>query len=222
MRFLQKTYELLFSPVAKLLGINGLIILLSSPDSYLRVKGWFCADRRGAPIGRDGEPIPFFTYSIIDFLADRLPSDAKVFEFGSGFSSVWFSKKCGQVTSVEHDVTWYERIQKMLPAHAEVRHVPLDSGEDYQKAVCLAEGKIDVLVVDGRRRVACIRHSLDRLSERGVIIVDDWERVRYHEIEPVLSEAGWRMIPFSGLKPCGYAESVTAIFYRPGDNLLSI
>lgn len=51
---------------------------------------------------------------IDDFLKTKSKSDVKVFEFGSGGSSLFFLKYSNQVVSVEHDKKWFELVSNKV------------------------------------------------------------------------------------------------------------
>jgi hypothetical protein len=70
---------------------------------YLSEIGWFKSFESKSPIGRNSEPIPWVTYSFIDFIADRIQKHHTVFEFGSGNSTFYYAQRAQKVVSVEHD-----------------------------------------------------------------------------------------------------------------------
>ncbi len=57
---------------------------------------------------------PWISFSAIHFLKTIARPDMYVFEYGSGGSSLFWASAVKQVTSVEHDRLWYERMQKAL------------------------------------------------------------------------------------------------------------
>jgi hypothetical protein len=60
--------------------------------------------------------LPWITFRAIDYLDKYLKPDMKVFEYGSGGSTIYFSKKCDEVVSVEHNKEWYEMVVKTIAA----------------------------------------------------------------------------------------------------------
>jgi uncharacterized membrane protein YbhN (UPF0104 family) len=142
--------------------------------------------------------VPWWTFEAADavdeFLRER--PDARVFEWGSGASTLWLAGRCGSVTSVEHDEDWARSLEPMLPDNATVRLVPprpdaapavgsdkpgfegLDFGA-YVEAIDDVPGEFDLVVVDGRARSACLERGLPRLAEGGVLVFDNVERARY-------------------------------------------
>lgn len=51
--------------------------------------------------------IPWLVFSCIDFLDNWLKPDMKVFEYGSGGSTLYFAQKADKLFSIEHDPEWY-------------------------------------------------------------------------------------------------------------------
>lgn len=53
---------------------------------------------------------PHFTPKAIRVLESRLHKDMKLFEWGSGVSTLWFAERVSQVVSIEHDPFWHEQV----------------------------------------------------------------------------------------------------------------
>lgn len=159
--------------------------------------------------------VPWWTFKASDEVATLLARkpDARVFEWGSGASTAWLSRRAGSITSIEHDAAWAEIVRPVLPANAEVRVVEPTpatgaAGEelsdkdgfagldfaDYVAAVDRTEGTYDLIVVDGRARNACFRHAVTRLSPDGVLVFDNVDRERYRRAiaeSPVPVDVTW-------------------------------
>lgn len=159
--------------------------------------------------------VPWWTFAAADrvdtFLAGR--PGARVFEWGSGASTVWLSRRAGTVTSVEHDAQWADLVEPVLPANAEVRVVepaPAAGGPaqvlsekpgfegldfaDYVASLDEVDGVFDLVVVDGRARNACFHRAVTRLAPDGVLVFDNVDRARYREAiakSPVPVDVEW-------------------------------
>lgn len=58
---------------------------------------------------------PWITFEACDFLIKNiLKPNSKVFEYGSGGSSFFFSKAASELVSVEHDIIWYKKVINAL------------------------------------------------------------------------------------------------------------
>lgn len=118
------------------------------------------------------------THTVEKFLAKT--ANARVFEYGAGASSVWLAKRAKTVISVEHHVEWHRQILRILQPfeNADLWQRNLDSAA-YVDAIEEAGGPFDLIVIDGRRRIDCLRRAVAHLSANGVILFDDSGRRRY-------------------------------------------
>lgn len=199
-----------------------LTLLLDLRKRYLTDQGWIKSIETKTPVDASGGPIPWFSYASIYFLAQRLNDELTVFEYGSGNSTRWFSERVGKIVSVEHEEGWYQYIKASLSSKGNVdyRFRSLTDGS-YVKAILEEETKFDVVIVDGRQRVACAKTAVNALTKKGVIIWDNAEREDYREGYDFLTDLGFKRLDFNGLAPINRFASTTAIFYR-SDNCLGI
>jgi hypothetical protein len=147
---------------------------------------------------------PWWTYGAIDAVEQHLASlggRARVFEYGSGASSVWLGRRAAEVHSVEHHAGFAQVMRRVLTEAGldgtvtliEVPPVPSDdpvepsgrrgeAGQDYRdyvRSIDGVPGEFDLVVVDGRARVACAEAAARRLAPGGIILFDDTQRPRY-------------------------------------------
>lgn len=182
----------------------------------LRQIGWFDSFE-ALPVDGEGNPLPWITYPASFLLAERVPSEARVFEYGSGQSTRWWASRVAQVTSCEHDAEWAARIAADLPSNALLLHRP--RGDSYINAVTDG-GPYEVIVIDGRDRVACARSAMTALAPDGVIVWDNTDREYYAPGITSLVDAGFAHLPLKGLTPGSRYLVTTSIFYRPGNCLM--
>jgi hypothetical protein len=102
--------------------------------------------------------LPWLSYPAINKLSDLLARDARVLEFGSGSSSVWLSKRCGQLVTIEGDRVWYESLRSQMLSNVDARlceHI-----EDYTSVKGYPDRYFDLVIVDG--------HWRDRAMEKAL------------------------------------------------------
>lgn len=64
---------------------------------------------------------PLYTAPALEFLEQTVDKDWRVFEYGGGHSTKYYSEKCSEVYTVEHDGNWYNTIVSEAPnAHIEL------------------------------------------------------------------------------------------------------
>jgi hypothetical protein len=77
----------------------------------------------------NGNELPWFTYSSIIFLESIIQKQWSVFEYGSGYSTAFWNRKCQKTVSVEHDENWFD-ILRQRNREFEIHLVK--EGADYQ------------------------------------------------------------------------------------------
>ncbi|PAW92153.1 FkbM family methyltransferase [Mucilaginibacter sp. MD40] len=198
-------------------------LLSFNNKGYLTDIGWFKAFDSRSPVDADGNPIPWVTYSFIDFIKDKLSKQLSIFEFGSGNSTYFYAKYAGSVVSVEHDKQWFDKIVQSgkKPANAEMIYCELVRDGEYCRAPLKLDKKFDIIIVDGRDRVNCCKKGIEALSENGIMVLDDSEREAYKEAVDFLTSKGFKHLLFSGISPGLFYRKSTSVFYK-ADNCLDI
>jgi hypothetical protein len=161
-----------------------------------------------------GELVPWFNYGVIRFLSERVNNRMRVFEYGAGFSTLWWQRRVAEITAVEHDQNWAARVTELVSPPTVIMHIPLEYDGAYCRAILETDNAYDVVVVDGRDRVNCMKHSIAKLKPDGVIIFDNSQRSYYRAGIDELKKTGFREIQFSGLAPMTHVESFTSVLYR--------
>jgi hypothetical protein len=195
--------------------------LIGDSDSYLYSSGWMASLERGYPCKSDGTEVPWMNYCVVSFLEQRLQNDFQLFEYGSGFSTLFFSRLVASVTSVEHDRNWFEKVHARLPTNVELVLRAEDDDGDYCRSIHAAGRHYDVVIVDGRDRVNCMKQSLGRLTSRGVLVLDDSQRPQYAPGVAMARSEGFLTLDFEGLKPVSCEVGRTTVIYRR-DNCFNI
>lgn len=109
-----------------------------------------------------------------------LTKESLVFEWGTGWSTLWLAERCRVVYTMEHSREWYERIWKCAMKGGVDNIVfnifSLEEAAYYE--TILSTPKPDLIIIDGRNRIKCLREAV---KVGSIILLDDSERVRYHE-----------------------------------------
>lgn len=77
---------------------------------YLKDSGWIDSKNSNRSL-RNGECIPWTTYSFLYWLEKRNLGESYLLEFGSGASTLFWAKNFRDVVSIETDSNWYWRIK---------------------------------------------------------------------------------------------------------------
>lgn len=156
------------------------------------------------------QPIPWYTYPAIEFLSHLDLSNFKVFEYGSGNSTLWWANHASQVMAVEDDEVWYQRIKAQLSA----TNVIYLLEKDRQSYCSMATRGFDIFIVDGKYRRECLDHVID-LEGKGIMIILDNADWYPKAVQFVQEKLGWMQVDFHGFGPINGYTWTTSIFVNP-------
>lgn len=195
--------------------------VVRNKESFLHQSGWYNSLVKGKPISDSGEEMPWLNYGFFNFIRERLSKDFVIFEYGSGASTFYFAKNVKKVISVEHDKDWYNKVLATKADNVELLFKDLDMNGKYCSAINEYETNFDIVLVDGRDRVNCVKKAISKLSPSGVIILDNSHREKYASIFLWDGLKEFKHITFTGILPGGFKPDATTVFYRT-DNCLYI
>lgn len=181
---------------------------------------------------------PWLPYSCIAFLKRTVKPGWKIFEFGAGGSTVFFSRMKAQGVTIEHDAAWAEKVRKKLHsenwqvrlAQPEAAKRPADPADpsqygsafpgcenkDFEKYVRaideFPDSHFDLVLIDGRSRPACIARALAKIKRGGFLALDDSQRLWYQKAAAL--PAGWKRRVFRGPKPGAPDFSETTVWQK--------
>ena len=167
------------------------------------------------------DELPWLTFSAIAWLRAHLRPDMHVFEYGSGGSTLFFSRRAAVVVSVEHDRAWHADVARRLEAarltnctyllrEPEAAHDEeygstdpayrgLSFGAYVQTIDSYPDRSFDLVAVDGRARPACLRRAVAKVKPRGYLLLDDSNRESYAAAVAELARFPRR--DFAGIAP---------------------
>jgi hypothetical protein len=178
--------------------------------------------------------VPWWTFPAIDAVDRWIASrngDVRVFEYGSGASTVWLARRVKHVVSVEHDVGFAKIAAPMLALpNVELRVIePVRGGasarapsgrrgyEDcdfsaYVDSIAAGAARYDVVIIDGRARAACLERAWDCLDAGGLVVFDHSGRQRY---QAALKKVDGGLTRYRGWAPALPYPSETTLIEKP-------
>lgn len=163
----------------------------------------------------DGQPVPWYTYPAIDFLAQRDFRNCNVLEFGGGQSTLWWSARARSVFTIEEDSEWLERLRPQIGINVTLHHVPLPAGmRTVEPVKALLDMNpirtFDVIVVDGHLREEAAALAFQYLAPGGAIILDNAEGFGFYE---EVNKRDCRRVDFFGFAPGVTLRHCTSIVF---------
>lgn len=191
----------------------GPLMLYIHPKSALKRLGWFKSFHKKSVIDKHGNPIPWWTYSFIDFLGDRLSDNFRILEFGCGGSTIWLSFRVKEVVSFEDYPEWASKTRKKIGGGSKIIDVKdIYDFESYQENII---GKFDVLIIDNLgNRMECAVKNLIHLNDEGVVIWDNTDGSDWSDIKQFFTIKGFKEISFTGMVAQELSYNRTTVFYR--------
>jgi hypothetical protein len=123
------------------------------------------------------------------------PSDTML-EWGSGGSTLHFSKLVSKYYAIEHNKNWYKQVKKVVPENVSYMLVQEDAKrtrptqyaqfETYIEACSTFGVKFDKVLIDGRARPECAIYVLPHLNKGAVVFIHDYfspKRPHYRKVE---------------------------------------
>jgi hypothetical protein len=152
---------------------------------------------------------PWLTKKAIEWMNGYLQPYMRVFEWGSGLSTAYFSEMVGEVISVEHSPFYFEytrglleprsitNVQLTLIEPQIIDNVPAyglqsytsktfeidrdKSFENYVRSIdTFPDHYFDFVLVDGRSRASCVYHALNKIKNNGYLLLDNSGRGHYN------------------------------------------
>lgn len=191
-----------------------------SEGGYLFETGWKQSqwNKDYKVMDHDGNSIPWLTYPFLNFIEPRLNKNMEVFEYGVGYSSVWWAKKCKGLTAVESSQEWIDLVKNSLSADDKLSIFYADEKVSFCTAPERTNKKYDIVIVDqadDMDRNLAMQNAINYLSDDGVLILDDSEREKYNIGKQYLFQNGFKELEFMGLaSTISYYGKKTSVFYR--------
>jgi hypothetical protein len=182
---------------------------------------------------------PWITFPALRFLEKVVHGGMSVFEFGSGGSTVFFTRRARRVVAVEHDARWREVVVARLAAlrlrTAEIHLRPPEpatpgevgdpdaylsdlpgSFRSYARAIDeYPEQSFDLVLVDGRSRPSCVKHACPRVAPGGFLLLDNSERAGYARAHQMMEDRGWARTDLAGPGPYNLYFWNSTVWRRP-------
>lgn len=198
----------------RFLRLGGLMLQIH-PKSYLRNRGWFRSFSARRSVDSAGRPIPWWSYGVIDFVAERLTKTMSVLEFGAGGSTVWLAERVAEVVSVENDSKWASIVKSFIPSNVILVELRIPGQLVASDIPPPASHSFQLLIVDAlANRIDCAEAGLPFLAEDGVVLWDNTDGPDWPEIKGLMATRGFKEISFSGISPQEVSLSRTTIFYK--------
>jgi hypothetical protein len=178
---------------------------LSFLTNKLRTEyGFLESSKKNIPVNDKNEVMPMYTYPCYEWLNSIDWNGSKVFEYGTGYSTIWWQNKNVDYYAVEDNKQWHDMIEDKTNIEYKPGH------HKYIESIYKYDFKFDVIVIDGVVRFNCIKPALERIKDDGIIIFDntDWHKDSKEELD----RSDLIPIHFHGFKPLHVDSETTSCY----------
>lgn len=201
------------APVARALRAGATALL--APVQFAYRTGHFRSSLQSRAQSASGEPLPWYTYPCIDFLAARRDRVRSVLEFGAGQSTLWWAARGARVVAFEGQREAFDHLRSRVPNCVDLCFTGLHGPEACLREVRarLAQSdvrKFDVVVIGGLYRGELTAVALEARAAAGIIVCDDSEG---HGIHDRLRDSGLNRVDFFGFAPGVVQPHCSSIYF---------
>jgi hypothetical protein len=186
---------------------------------------WLVASRLA---GREVDG-PWINAPAVRYLRTIVQPQWRVFEFGSGRSTVWYAKHVASVVAIESAPQWHREVQEKLSS-AENAAVELMPAREFPARIEREQDQaFDLIVVDGPDhdesgsrlppeldRTGCVSAAIPKLRPGGVLLLDNSDEPRYRTVDGIL--AGWRSVRLSGFLTSPLTPTESTFYWKPPES----
>ena len=210
-------------------------VILADPRSWRFLLRWR-SSFRSSPLA-DG--VPWMPFKATEWLSSYLRRDMKVLEYGSGGSTLFFAQRVNFLVSVEHDSQWHSKVATRLSEQGftNVSYVlreprkdeepvldgyrndfPGVSFAEYVKTIdAYPDGTFDLVLVNGRARVACMAQALPKLRPGGYLMLDNASDPDWAGCLEIMRPYAYPRIDFYSIAPYATGRWRTSAWRLPTD-----
>ena len=146
--------------------------------------------------------LPWYTLPCLEWLKKQHVYDWNVFEFGCGYSSIWWRANAHSVTSIDANLLWAKAMNAVW----------LGDKKEYVTFIEQIKFQYDCIVIDGDWREECVSFAISALKKGGYLIIDNWESENF---DPKLVASLIKDWPIQIFKQPNHSSWCTAVLGKP-------
>jgi hypothetical protein len=148
--------------------------------------------------------LPWYTKPALEWLKQQDVSQWKIFEYGAGYSTIWWNLNSKESESIDSDMRW---AIAMSCLHGEDKDAYVQIIRQFPDRDCI--------IVDGDWRDVCVVFCIQSLKSGGHLIIDNWGQGDFPPAYCDMADdllKGWDKKLF---KQPNHSTWITAIFTKP-------
>jgi hypothetical protein len=172
--------------------------------------GFSRSAEEGFSVDHWGDPLPWIARPIVDFLFQLDLSQLSIFEYGGGASTFYWDRRCAALVTAESNEEWANRLVQGVGPRSRILYRP--EQQAFAEAILESDDCYDIILIDAVPgfRSRCVEPALQRLSARGMIILDD--APFYPHAAEALRKAGLIEVDVTGFSALEANLQTTSLF----------
>ena len=138
-----------------------------------------------------------------------------IFEFGTGFSTIFYAQNNCKVFGVECNVEWIEKVQELAKMYNIEENIAIEFCPKSHEIARYIKNideliEFDAIVIDSYNRIECLEEAKKRGAK--VIILDNSERPNLEHACEIMQ--GFEVLHFKGEGPNRSGVSESLVFHK--------
>lgn len=148
--------------------------------------------------------MPWYVKPVLDILNGMDLSKLKVWEWGLGYSTIFYAKYAKEINGVDSNEMWIKNVNDTLLHYSLSSNTYLRLEYEEERYVNAIDtfGNYDIIVIDGLYREACFYKALQVAKEGCLIIFDNWMQpsveVQSQEVQDEVKKYKHEVFPQEG------------------------
>lgn len=150
---------------------------------------------------------PWYNFPLVEFLDAYIQPNMNIFEYGCGFSTLYYAQKKCNVYGVESSSTWLEKTTQLAQKHNLNQYISIIKckANDMPKQIHQFNVNFDIIIVDSHHRLECLMET--KKTNCGMIILDNSERESLQKANNIMTGFEIKVFTGNGFNRKGTSEA---------------
>jgi hypothetical protein len=157
--------------------------------------------------------LPWYNFPLIELLNSYIKPNINVFEYGCGFSTLFYAQNKCNVFAVEARTEWVDNITKLGYQHSLIDkiNIKLCNPHEMPQQIVQYNMEFDIIVIDSLHRIECLKQA-KKVYKKGMIILDNSERENLKEAEKIMYKFEYKVFEGEGISREGTSQA--KVFFK--------
>lgn len=158
--------------------------------------------------------LPWYNVPLTEFIQSYIKPSMNIFEYGCGFSTLFYAQQSCNVYGIETRSAWIEKIQILAKQNNidDKIHIKLcETISNFHRSILKYDITFNLTIIDSIQRMACLE-TVKSLYKSGTIILDNSERTNLQNAKNLMK--GFQFLEFHGTRLHDQNTTSALVFYK--------